>query len=439
MASWLECFIAGPVLSLHHLLVDVGQQSGVAQMWRCGSCGYVNLDGGRCVMCNAPSTNAVESRAVLRGPAAPHAATAVEPVTSGRAAFYAPPAVVLVVLATIVGNDLYQHGLVHLLDGRTRTVALLAALLSGFLFYVVNWVVASEVAVRVRLSPRTGDHPAKSVLMGVLVGGGLAISGALVVSSSQGHASLDPTAALLVDDGGWIAFGIGVAVIAIVAPLVEEYVFRGLLAESLAPFNRRLALYVSAAGFAAAHLSPIRFPYYLVMGLVFGSLYLRHGIWASITAHAVFNGAVLLTAAIVLSIGPTTVTANGLSVTLPTGWHAIAHPVLDDFAAAGPDDAVVEIAHASAPTGTAVNANDIVRSIQAGRTLGDTTVMGATATTRVTLAGYTVVADLGSTHEAGALAVILSGSTVHIIVVHQRPGTDPHPTLNQILDTARAA
>src|SRR5690348_11755501 len=164
-----------------------------------------------------------------------------------------------------------------------------------------------------------------------------------------------------VDDGGWVAFASGVLVIAVVAPLVEEYIFRGLLAESLAPHGRRLALWVSAAAFAAAHLSPVRFPYYLAMGLLLGRLYLRSGIWASITAHAVFNGAVLATAAIVLTVGSSTITTHGLQVTLPAGWHAIATPALDDYAAAGPDDAVLEIAHGTAPPGIAVNAADVLR------------------------------------------------------------------------------
>ena len=419
--------------------MELGERLATAQMWRCDGCGYVNVDTGRCLMCNSARAMTVATTEVFRAPAAEPSEPVVLTERPAGPLFHAPPAVLLVVLAMIVGNAVYQNGLVHLLHGRTRTVALFASLLCGFLFYLVNWAVASGVARRVRLTPRTGRSVATSVAAGALVGGCAAALGALLVSSSQGHAALDPTAAILVDDGGWVAFAIGVLVIAVVAPLVEEYIFRGLLAESLAPHGRRLALWVSAAGFAAAHLSPVRFPYYLAMGLLLGRLYLRRGIWASITAHAVFNGAVLLTAVIVLTVGSSTIKTHGLQVTMPAGWHSIAPPPLDDYAAAGPDGALLEIAHGTAPPGIAVNAADVLRGIQQSRTIGNATIMGATAITRETRAGLTVVADVGSSTEASALAVILTGSTIHIIVVHEHPGSDPHPVLDQLLDSARAA
>ena len=90
-----------------------------------------------------------------------------------------------------------------------------------------------------------------------------------------------------VGDGG---VGGAIAVV-LVAPVVEEFIFRGLIMTWLArAMPGRLAAALSAAVFGACHGHPVWFAYAFVLGVVFGLMDLRLGsIWPSILAHMVFN------------------------------------------------------------------------------------------------------------------------------------------------------
>ena len=90
-----------------------------------------------------------------------------------------------------------------------------------------------------------------------------------------------------VGDGG---VGGAIAVV-LVAPVVEEFIFRGLIMTRLArAMPGGLAAALSAAVFGACHGHPVWFAYAFVLGVVFGLMDLRLGsIWPSILAHMVFN------------------------------------------------------------------------------------------------------------------------------------------------------
>ena len=90
-----------------------------------------------------------------------------------------------------------------------------------------------------------------------------------------------------VGDGG---VGGAIAVV-LVAPVVEEFIFRGLIMTRLArAMPGRLAAALSAAVFGACHGHPVWFAYAFALGVVFGLMDLRLGsIWPSILAHMVFN------------------------------------------------------------------------------------------------------------------------------------------------------
>lgn len=95
--------------------------------------------------------------------------------------------------------------------------------------------------------------------------------------------------------GEVIAVGISTT---IVAPLVEEYFFRGWLQRAIAvdlPAARKpWAFAIGALAFALAHFGTYGVPQ-LVLGLLAGWLFLRSGaLWPSILAHALHNGVVLL-------------------------------------------------------------------------------------------------------------------------------------------------
>ena len=97
---------------------------------------------------------------------------------------------------------------------------------------------------------------------------------------------------------GWWVLAL-VIVVAVGAPIVEEFIYRGVVLQSLeGRLNDGLALVVSAAFFGAIHLQPVEFPGLFLIGLVFGTCWQRTGrIACPILAHVAFNAAGLLLAA----------------------------------------------------------------------------------------------------------------------------------------------
>lgn len=101
-------------------------------------------------------------------------------------------------------------------------------------------------------------------------------------------ADVDPTSLLPQTPVG-IAFTLIVAVV--LAPLVEEVVFRGMLLSSLRPRVGDLsAIVVSSLVFAAVHVLPFAMPPIFLLSVGLGWLYVRtDSLWTPIAAHAVFN------------------------------------------------------------------------------------------------------------------------------------------------------
>lgn len=91
-----------------------------------------------------------------------------------------------------------------------------------------------------------------------------------------------------------------VAVVAVGAPLIEEFVYRGVIQQALeARLNDVVALILSGAFFAAIHLQPVEFPGLFLIGVVFGLCWQRTGRLACpILAHVGFNATGLLLVAI---------------------------------------------------------------------------------------------------------------------------------------------
>jgi len=91
--------------------------------------------------------------------------------------------------------------------------------------------------------------------------------------------------------------GVGTFVaLVIVAPLVEELLFRGvILTGFLARYRRGTAIGASAVLFAVAHLNPYQFAAGLVTGVFLGWLLVRtRSLWPCILVHAAFNAHVVL-------------------------------------------------------------------------------------------------------------------------------------------------
>ena len=84
---------------------------------------------------------------------------------------------------------------------------------------------------------------------------------------------------------------IGVVAVALVAPIVEEFIFRGLVMNRLSRvMSGWLAVLLSAAVFGLCHGNAVWFAYAFMLGAFFGFVDLRAGsIWPSILGHMTFN------------------------------------------------------------------------------------------------------------------------------------------------------
>jgi uncharacterized protein len=92
------------------------------------------------------------------------------------------------------------------------------------------------------------------------------------------------------------AYLLGFVAIVVVAPVIEELLFRGYLQTA---FRRRMhpnvAVLLSAAIFAAVHMQPLAFPVLALLGAVFGYLYqLTGSLKVNIALHMANNGLAFL-------------------------------------------------------------------------------------------------------------------------------------------------
>ena len=82
----------------------------------------------------------------------------------------------------------------------------------------------------------------------------------------------------------------------VIAPVCEEYLFRGLLLNRLRPYGERFAVWASALCFGLFHGNFSQFFYACAIGLVFAGVALKTGrLWQAMLLHALINfvGAVL--------------------------------------------------------------------------------------------------------------------------------------------------
>jgi uncharacterized protein len=94
-------------------------------------------------------------------------------------------------------------------------------------------------------------------------------------------------------------------VTAVLAPILEETVFRGFLLPSLTKwFPVPLAVLVSAIAFGAAHLTPRDFPQLTALGILLGFSYVRsRNLLTPMMIHGAWNGTVLTLLFLLASYG----------------------------------------------------------------------------------------------------------------------------------------
>lgn len=89
----------------------------------------------------------------------------------------------------------------------------------------------------------------------------------------------------------------GILRIVIIAPVVEELIFRGVIMSGFSRiYHPVFAIFFSALLFALFHLNPWQFPATFALGLILGWIRLRTGsVLACIAGHAIHNGLIFLT------------------------------------------------------------------------------------------------------------------------------------------------
>lgn len=179
-----------------------------------------------------------------------------------------------------------------------------------------------------------------AVAAGLLVG---------VMSAVSGAVGTDPRFLVLLSEGGAVRVATVGFIAVVAAPLIEELLFRGLLAESLRHKGRNSALVLSAIGFAVWHLQPESLRYYVLMGFLLGLLYWRFGLAGSIGAHAAFNGVLFLAAMLALHGPAQDVSFGAGRLRVPSGWsraRAAPSPSVD-LVVAGPSGSGLVVEHAT--------------------------------------------------------------------------------------------
>jgi len=160
----------------------------------------------------------------------------------------------------------------------------------GWLSWALLGVAASPVAI--------GAAAAAAAALGELSGG----------ATSGGRGTADAVAGLLDASSGKVdvaTLSSLLVVTAVLAPILEETVFRGFLLPSLTKFMPvPAAVVVSAAGFATAHLSARDFPQLFAFGILLGFVYVRsRNLLSTMVIHGAWNGGVLLLLAALASAG----------------------------------------------------------------------------------------------------------------------------------------
>lgn len=195
------------------------------------------------------------------------------------------PLMVSLISEAIMGESVVDEDTVAAVLGAD---AMLMSLISNLLtlafvliFYLIRRKKLSEALWLRRV-------PASTLWTGVALAPALylAVTAVLAVLPEAWLDSYNEAAADL--GGGTV---VGVLAVALMAPIVEEFIFRGLIMTRLSrAMPGWLAVVLSAAVFGACHGHPVWFGYAFVLGLFFGFMDLKaNSIWPSILGHMAFN------------------------------------------------------------------------------------------------------------------------------------------------------
>jgi membrane protease YdiL (CAAX protease family) len=252
-------------------------------------------------------------------------------------------AVTVCALVLSVIYQIFGHTFIH--TGDVIDVSLRRALVITLTFYVLVGAALMVFVLRRRVHlvwHRQGI--AHALLLGLPLGG---VGGLLAVaanSAANGHLASDPNVTALVGGGGAARLFLTFVTVSVLAPLVEETVFRGICAGSLLARGTASAMWISAIAFSIWHLNPAGLRYYAVMGLLLARIWLKRGLLASMSAHAAFNGVLTIAAVMATSGAAATTSFNSIAFELPGGWRVDAPMTApDEMLVGGPSGSALAV------------------------------------------------------------------------------------------------
>jgi membrane protease YdiL (CAAX protease family) len=226
------------------------------------------------------------------------------------------------ILALVLSVVYQSSGDAFIHRGDVLDVSLRRVIVYTLGFYVVVGAGLLTFVLRARVQlvwHRQGVQ--RALLLGLPLGCAGGLLGVAANSAVTGHLASDPNVTAMVGGGGAARLFLTFVIVSVLAPLVEETIFRGICAGSLLARGTAPAVWISAMAFAVWHLNPAALRYYALMGLVFAGLWLKRGLLASMSAHAAFNGVLAIAAVMATSGAAATATFNDIAVTIPGGWH----------------------------------------------------------------------------------------------------------------------
>jgi uncharacterized protein len=167
--------------------------------------------------------------------------------------------------------------------------------------------VAIVYVVRVRRPAAIGLRAVGGRWITVAIGGGIAAIVLSILVSVVVIVIAGPPSDIQADyasasSGGPVLLALTLLAGAVLTPLGEELLFRGVVTNWLLRFGGWVAVPVSAALFALSHGVNNVLPVAFVVGVIAGLLFRATGsIWPGVVVHAIYNGYVITSTAIVAS------------------------------------------------------------------------------------------------------------------------------------------
>ena len=244
-----------------------------------------------------------------------------------------------------------------------------ALVLTVGVYIIVGALLVTQIVPGIKLRWTNGS-PATGVRIGASVGGVISATLLALVSAATGHLSPDPRVVTMMSEGDVAHIVVTIAISCLMAPFIEEILFRGLLLESLRGKGVLAAVSLSGIAFAVWHLNPAALRYYALMGALLGFLYVKRGLVCSMAAHFTFNGVLTVAAlAVVLSPGKTFTFAD-VSIHAPSGWgqHHATIPAgpATAFALDGPSESAVVVMEFPASSLPPVTVSSIEAALNRG-------------------------------------------------------------------------